>query len=190
MQITSPHIIAGCKKGDPTSQKHLYELHKNALFGICLRYVPNVTDAEDILSEAFYKILSKIDTYKGEGNFEGWMRRIVVNECLMFIRKNVNLHMTIELNESLNGSSESDDFDAESEYPFSMEEVYAAIQSLPDGYRTIFNLYVIDELKHREIADVLHISINTSKSQLILAKKRLREILKKKYNNSYKYLKS
>ncbi|MEZ4910427.1 MAG: sigma-70 family RNA polymerase sigma factor [Saprospiraceae bacterium] len=189
MQVTHPNIIEGCKRGDPNCQKQLYELHKNTLFGVCIRYIPNHADAEDILSEGFFKILSKIHTFKGDGNFEGWMRRVVVNECLMFLRKSVNMHLTLELNETITHNFEKDDDDVESEYPFTIEEVQDAIQRLPDGYRTVFNLYVIDDLKHREIADVLQISINTSKSQLILAKKRLREILKKKYSFYDKYKK-
>ncbi len=132
-------------------------------------------DAEDALVQGFYKIFSKIDQYSGAGNFEGWMRRIIVNECLMMLRKKTNFMMQVEIN------------NIEVEAPITVEddlayeELVQLLDLLPTGYRTVFNLYVIEGYKHREIAEILNISINTSKSQLILAKKRMREIIKKKH---------
>jgi len=147
------------------------------MYAICMRYIKSSQDAEDIFIDAFYKILTKIDHFKGEGSFEGWMRRIMVNESLMFLRKKTNLHMTVEI-----PSTDIADTPDVSEDEFSYDEIMGILDELPAGYRTVFNLYVFEDYKHREIAEMLGISINTSKSQLILAKKRVLELLKKKEN--------
>ena len=139
-----------------------------------MRYMKNVESAEDVMVMGFFKIFDNINKYKGQGSFEGWMKRILVNEALMQIRKHNNLRMTVELNDidKPDNSSVIDDI--------AYEELIALLSDLPPGYRTIFNMYVIEGYKHREIAEALGISINTSKSQLILAKKKMRELLKKK----------
>ena len=175
MSIQIQDIIQACKSQKPDGQKILHERYKDTLYAICTRYLKSSADAEDVFIESFYKILTKIDTYKGEGNFEGWMRRIVVNECLMFLRKNTNLHLTIAIPEIDIADEINDNDELES-----FEEIIKILDELPAGYRTVFNLYVFEDYKHREIADMLGISINTSKSQLILAKKRILDIIKKK----------
>jgi RNA polymerase sigma factor (sigma-70 family) len=174
------HIIIKCKSQDPDAQKVLYDLYKDTLYAVCLRYIKSTHDAEDVFIDAFYKIFTKIDHFKGEGSFEGWMRRIMVNESLMFLRKKTNLHLTVELPEKEVAEIQEEEDD------MSFDDIMKVLDELPVGYRTIFNLYVFEDMKHREIAEMLGISINTSKSQLILAKKRLYEILKKKENLTYK----
>lgn len=167
------HIIQQCKKGDRSYQKQLYEAYKGILFGICRRYIKRYEVAEDVFTDGMVKIFDKINAFKGEGSFEGWMKRIMVNECLMHLRKkdvlsnNVDLEF-VHLAELPNIEAQMDD-----------RLIKDAIQELPDGYRTVLNLYIIEGYKHREIADLLGISINTSKSQLILARKKLKTILKK-----------
>lgn len=175
------HIIHECRAQNPEGQKSLYELYKDRLYGICVRYLRTAEDAEDVFIEGFFKILTKIDHYKGEGSFEGWMRRIMVNECLMFLRKKTNLHMTVEL-----PASEIADITEEDDQP-EFEDIMSVLDDLPPGYRTVFNLYVFEDYKHREIADILGISINTSKSQLILAKKKVADLIKKKENTNLRY---
>jgi RNA polymerase sigma-70 factor (ECF subfamily) len=174
MKNNLDHIIKQCLKNDATAQKELYDTYKGVLFGICFRYMKNKEDAEDVFIEAFYKILSKIHKFKGDGSFEGWMKRIVVNESLMALRKKNNLSMAVEIMDFHNVEEKTalDDL--------LLEDLMSAINELPVGYRTVFNLYEVDGFKHREIAEQLGISINTSKSQLILAKRRLREFVKKK----------
>lgn len=167
-------LIKACKKGDSGAQKALYNKYAPLLFAIARRYVKVTEDAEEVFSEAMFKILTKINTYTGKGNFEGWMKRIVVNESLMHLRKNSNMQLTIQVDD-LQIETPSKVVDR-----MSRDEILELIDDLPPGYRTVFNLYVIEGYKHREIAEMLGISINTSKSQLILAKKRLREELKKK----------
>jgi len=137
----------------------------------------NRTQAEDLLVESFYTIFSKMDQYKGTGSFEGWMKRIVVNSCLMQIRKKNNLNLHVDLENAYNLKEE-----ANAITDINHAELLKMMEDLPTGYRTVFNLYVIEGYKHREIAEIMGISINTSKSQLILAKKRMQEFYKKKHN--------
>ncbi|MEM8525151.1 MAG: RNA polymerase sigma factor [Bacteroidota bacterium] len=172
--MTEEQIIKACKRGSPKAQKWIYDRFAPKMFGVCRRYVKSLEDAEDILVEGFYKVLTKIEQYGGNGSFEGWIRRIMVNESLMFLRKNNPLKNAVEL----------ENIDIEEDRVSVLEELKAQdilklLNELPTGYRTVFNLYVIEGYKHREIAEQLGISINTSKSQLILAKKRLRELLEK-----------
>ena len=172
--MTEQELIKGCKKQERNAQKYLYERYAPVLLGICRRYVKQMEDAEDVLLESFYKILSNIDQYEGKGSFEGWMKRISVNESLMFLRKKHNFNLSIESNHlEIAGDSIG------IEEMLFEQDILEVMDTLPTGYRTIFNLYVIDGLKHREIADELGISINTSKSQLIQAKRKLASLLKK-----------
>lgn len=142
------------------------------MFGVLKRYIRNREDAEDVLVEAFFKVLTKLDHFRGDGSFEGWIRRIVVNEALMFLRKQHNFNMTLELTDfdMPTTTNVMDDLAA--------QDILKLLDQLPTGYRTIFNLYILEGYKHREIAELLGISINTSKSQLILAKKRLGALVK------------
>lgn len=169
------NIIDRCRKRDPEAQRYLYEKYKSLFFAICMRYMKHSMDAEDVLVESFYKIFTRIDSYNGEGSFEGWMKRIVVNECLMKLRKANNFKLHVDIDQAYDIGE-----DAGIISDISFEELLSLIEELPPGYRSVFNLYVLEGYKHREIADLLDISINTSKSQLILAKKKMRELLKKK----------
>lgn len=143
------------------------------MLGVCRRYLNRLADAEDVLMEALYKVLTRIDQYSGDGSFEGWIRRVVVNECLMFLRKNDVLQNAWELPPELDESREPGAL-----HRLQADDLLGLLDRLPDGYRTVFNLYVIEGYKHREIAELLGISINTSKSQLILARRRLEELLR------------
>ena len=162
---------AACKKQDRKAQKLLYERLAPELFGVCKRYIRKREDAEDVLVEAFFKILGNIGSFKGEGSFKGWARRIVVNECLMFLRRRDEFRFDIGI----------EDWDVPIPENFSSaltaQDILNQLDRLAPGYRTIFNLYVIEGYKHREIAEMLGISINTSKSQLSLARKRMQELL-------------
>lgn len=172
--MTEQELIIACQKEDRKAQRALYDRFSPVMFGVVRRYVSVYEDAEDVLAEAFFKVLSNISYYKGEGSFEGWIRRIVVNESLMFLRKNHALRHAVELDQQWDLKDESTIVEE-----LAAREILALLEQLPLGYRTVFNLYVLEGFKHREIADALNISINTSKSQLILAKKRLQELLAK-----------
>lgn len=167
-------LILACKKQESKAQKELYDRYSPLLFSICKRYLGREDEAEDALMEGFFKILTKLDQYAFNGSFEGWMKRIVVNECLMKIRKRTNLHLVIE-----NVTIESHDT-IYIEDKLAYEDILSLLCLLPPGYRTVFNLYAIEGYKHREIAEILKISINTSKSQYLLAKKKLQTLIKKK----------
>jgi RNA polymerase sigma-70 factor (ECF subfamily) len=168
-------LIEGCKKEDRLSQQALYDQYAPVLLGLCRRYINVLEDAEDVMIEGFYKIFSNIRQFDGRGSFEGWMKKIMVNEALMWIRKKKLIK--VELNEKWPIPQE--DMDLQN-FELRGSEVIPLLDQLPVGYKTVFNLFVMEEYKHREIADMLGISINTSKSQLILAKKRLKEIVENK----------
>lgn len=135
-------------------------------------------EAEDILVQGFFKIFKKIDQYQNKGSFEGWMKKIMINESLMFLRQRKNFHLSLQQDEI--DIPEQEEIQSNIQY----DELLELLNQLPVGYRTVFNLNVIEGYKHREIAEKLGISINTSKSQLIQAKKKLQSIIKKK--QSYK----
>ncbi len=164
-------LIDACKRQDRRAQQRLYDQYTPMMFAVCKRYIPKREDAEDVLVEGFFKVFTNIGQFKGEGSFEGWIRRIIVNEALMFLRRRNQLQYNVEVNEwdATIPASVSSDLDA--------KDILFLLDRLPAGYRTVFNLYVIEGYKHREIADLLGISINTSKSQLILARKRLQALL-------------
>lgn len=165
------HIITQCKRGQADAQRKLYDMYKDILFAICFRYLNNHQDAEDVFIEGFYKIFDKINSYKEEGSFEGWMKRIMINESLQFLRRKKHLTYPTDISSIQLADIPENEEDWTEDYEFT--KIMKAVNDLPEGYRTIFNMYVFDDFKHREIAELLGISINTSKSQYLLAKKRI-----------------
>lgn len=173
--VTEPELLERLKAQDRGAQKWLYDRYAPLMFSVCRRYLRSREDAEEALVSGLYKVFSQIESYSGAGSFEGWIRRIVVNEALMKLRKGNHLLFP---GDDLNIADATDGFSIEAE--LSAREILDLLDTLPTGYRTIFNLYVLEGYKHQEIADLLGISINTSKSQLILAKEKLRQLLKAK----------
>jgi len=169
--LTEKELIAGVRKEDRTAQKALYDRYAPKMLGICRRYIKDGDVAEDVMIEGMYKVMTKIHQYTGQGNFEGWIRRIMVNQSLMELRKKHNFHLSIETSNVEIKSAVTIQNELEA------QDILDLLEKLPTGYRTVFNLYVIEGYKHREIAEELGISINTSKSQLILAKKRMRSLI-------------
>lgn len=169
--MTEAALIEACKKEDRRAQQVLFDEYSPRMLGVCKRYVKRHEDAEDVLVEAFFKVLTNLHQYKAEGSFEGWIRRIVVNEALMFLRRSHNFNLTVEI-DGMEIRTES-----MVQQELAAKDILGLLDQLPTGYRTVFNLYVLEGFKHREIAEILDISINTSKSQLILAKKRLQTLL-------------
>jgi RNA polymerase sigma factor (sigma-70 family) len=167
-------LIIDCKKNDIKAQEQLYKLFSSKLFGVCLKYSRNYTEAQDNLQDGFLLIFDKIKQFGNKGSFEGWAKRIMINYTLQGYRKTTFLEI---VNENITDETEVD-IDDEA---VSMEYLLEIIQQLPDRYRLVFNLYAIDEYSHKEIAEMLEISIGTSKSNL----SRARMILKKKIE-SYK----
>jgi RNA polymerase sigma-70 factor (ECF subfamily) len=174
-RVTESQLLQRLAAQEPSAQKWLYDRYSPMLFAVCRRYLRSREDAEEALVSGMFKVFAQIESYTGAGSFEGWMRRIVVNEALMMLRK--NNHLVFPGDDSKIPERE-DGFSIEAE--LSAREILELLDQLPNGYRTVFNLYVLEGYKHHEIADTLGISINTSKSQLILAKEKLRNLLKAK----------
>ncbi|SFE08416.1 RNA polymerase sigma factor [Thermophagus xiamenensis] len=166
------HIITRCQKGDRSAQKALYELYAPKMFGVCLRYSGNRQAAEDFLQDGFIRVFEKIGDFRFEGSFEGWMRRIMVNLIIeSFRKKKISTEIT---NEFPDIEDQEKSFSEEGK-GYSLDELLALIQQLPERYRLVFNMYVIDEMTHEEIAQKLNISIGTSKSNLARARKWLQK---------------
>lgn len=165
-------LIQGCLGGDRAAQKRLYDTFSPKMYALCCRYVKDSMEAEDVLVTAFTKILDKIDQYKSEGSFEGWIRRVVVNEALTWLRRNRNMYLELELE----AADYEPDYKSLSDH-LEAEDLMTMINDLPSGYRIVFNLYAIDGYSHKEIADQLGISENTSKSQLSRARAYLQKLL-------------
>lgn len=168
-------IIERCARKDARAQKMLYEMFGPRLFAICHRYASSEQEAQDILQDGFIKIFEKIDLYKGEGSFEGWMRRIVVNTALDLLRKNKKLRYQVDIDAISYSLSSNDSVMSD----LAAEELLRILQGIPVGYRTVFNLYAIEGYSHKEIAEQLEITISTSKSQFSRAKAVLRGIVEK-----------
>ena len=165
-------LIKGCIKRDRNAQKRLYDTFSSKMYALCCRYVKDSMEAEDVLVTAFTKILDRIDQFKGEGSFEGWIRRVVVNEALTYLRRNRSMYIETELE----AADREPDYQLISDH-LEAEDLLNMIKELPAGYRIVFNLYAIDGYSHKEIADQLSISENTSKSQLSRARVFLQKIL-------------
>jgi len=159
-------LIQGCRRGDRIAQKQLYETYSPKMYGLCCRYLKDPMHAEDALVTAFTRILEKIEQFKGDGSLENWIKVIVIREALAVIRKNQLQRNETDLEAIENRAAGIQDFGD----PFDTEELLCMIQDLPEGYRTVFNLYAIEGYSHMEIAEKLSISENTSKSQLSRAR--------------------
>jgi RNA polymerase sigma factor (sigma-70 family) len=166
--------IKGCIEGDRNSQARLYNLYSRKMLGVCLWYAHNKEEAEEILQDGFLRVFKYIRTFKGEGSFEGWMRAIMVSAALSKYRtKSAKLRPVIELNSAVHDISQEASFI----YDYDEKELLKLIQNLSPAYRLVFNLYVFEGMKHRQIADVLSISEGTSKSNLADARSILRKML-------------
>ena len=173
--MTLEELILNCKKQDVTAQEALYRKYANTLFSICLKYSPNYAEAQDNLQDAFLTIFARIEQFKGKGSFEGWIKRITVNTVLQKYRKQKVFDISNE------ERIEDEDVTVD-ETAVPLDFLLEIIQQLPDRYRLVFNLYVLDGYSHKEIAEMLGISDGTSKSNLA----RARMILKQKIENYYK----
>lgn len=166
-------LIQGCKKRDIKAQSEVYQLFAGKMFALCLKYSRNRQEAEDNLQEAFITIFDKIDQYNNKGSFEGWMKRIVINTALQTYRQKSVLSL-VETNLPDEVEVEVDETD------ISLDYLLKIIQELPERYRMVFNLYVLDGFSHKEISEMLGIAEGTSKSNL----SRARLILKDKIEKS------
>jgi RNA polymerase sigma factor (sigma-70 family) len=172
MNLTEEEVIELSKQGNTLAQRKLYDTYSKKLYGISLRYANSEEEAADILQDSFIKIFTKLDTYKFEGSFEGWMRRITTHTAIEYYRKRIEYSEIGNVETNINLSTTED---------LSLEEddILKLIQNMPNGYRMVFNMYAIEGYSHQEIALMLKISEGTSKSQLARARQYLqREIAK------------
>jgi RNA polymerase sigma factor (sigma-70 family) len=172
--IAETDLIKGCIDGDRRMQEALYNRFSPRMYAVCLRYAGNAEEAEDILQEGFIKIFKKLDTFRSEGSFEGWIRRIFVNTAIEHFRRKRYLQTVSEKEENTIEGKDISVLDK-----MAAKDIMALIKELSPGYRTVFNMYVVEGYTHKEIADMLNISEGTSKSQLSRAKVILQGLVKK-----------
>lgn len=165
-------LIEGCLNSESWAQKKLYELHASAMMSVCVRYVSDRETARDLLQDGFIKLFTKMDTYSGAGSFAGWMRRIFVTTALEYLRRNDALKQSLSIDEYDNFI---EDVDVTVLEKISADDLLKCINKLPNGYRTVFNLYAIEGYSHAEIANMLNITENTSRSQFMRARKILQK---------------
>ena len=171
-------LIALALKQDRQAQQQLYTRFSSKMLSVCRQYIKDIHTAEDVLISAFMKVFSHLKNFENKGSFEGWIRRIVINECISHLRttKKISFLEDVYYKEDSFNNIES---------AFSVEDIQSLIDTLPDGYKMIFNLYAIEGFKHKEIGEMLNISEGTSKSQLSHARRILQEQINKQKNYEY-----
>lgn len=183
--ISLEEIVDGCKKGKEKFQRILFENYYGIFMSICLRYTKNTDEAKDLIHEGFIKIYGSIKNYNGEGSFEGWMKRIIVNNAIDYCRKrSSSKEMTVfdpVQFENQSEEIEDDNFVLD----IDKDKILEAVQNLSESYRAVFNLYVMEECSHKEIANRLGISVGSSKSNLAKAKRNLRKALQNLIDKRY-----
>lgn len=173
--INLESLIDLCRNQDSKAQRLIYERLSPKMMGVCRRYIGDVSEAETVLVTAFLKVFNKINQFSGTGNFEGWVRRIMVNESLLYLRKNKSMYLVVDIDEAVIEPNYG-----QADYLFEERELLEMINNLPVGYRTVFNLYAIEGYSHKEISEQMGINENTSKSQLSRARAILKnEVLKR-----------
>lgn len=171
--MTDENLVKECVSGNTIAQKKFYDMFARKMMGVCLRYTNNYEEAQDVLQDGFIKIFNKLPMFESKGSLEGWVRRIMVNTALDAYRKGKKHQKNVDV-DSVSFLLDSDDYTIES---LNAEDLLKVIQSIPEGYRVVFNLFAIEGYSHKEIAEQLGVTESTSKSQYSRAKKMLRKIL-------------
>ena len=172
--IPESDLINGCIAGNRRMQEELYRRFSPRMYAVCLRYAGNAEEAEDILQDGFIKVYNKLGSFRSEGSFEGWIRRIFVNTAIEHFRRKKYLQPVTEKEENTMEGNYLSVLDELAE-----RDILELVQQLSPGYRTVFNMYVVEGYTHKEIGDIMGISEGTSKSQLSRAKVILQELVKK-----------
>ncbi|NRB60848.1 MAG: RNA polymerase sigma factor [Winogradskyella sp.] len=172
-------LIQRAAKNNREAQHLLYELHAPKMLSVCRYYIKDVHQAEEVMLNGFFKVFKNLKAFKGEGSFEGWIRRIMVREAISFLRQKKNIEFATE-DEYLDH-----DYDNNIKSNIEVAEIQQLIDRLPEGYRMVFVMYAIEGYKHHEIAELLNISEGTSKSQLFKARQMLQKGIKELNNSSY-----
>lgn len=169
-------LIEKAARGDRKAQKHLFDKHAPKMLSVCRQYVSPVETAEELMLNGFFKVFTKLDQFTHQGSFEGWVRRIMVRECIDYLRKKNPFRFTDEVDEEKVGATDDENDDSD-QLPLAV--IQELIDSLPDGYKSVFIMYAIDGYKHQQIAQELGISENTSKTQY----RKARILLQEKVNS-------
>jgi len=167
-------VIEKCLDGDIKAQYQLYKQYSKAMYNICLRMTNQQEEAEDMLQESFSYAFSKLGSFRFESSFGAWLKRIVVNTCINHLKKR---RVDLVYTEHHNDPPPDNDFVDYEEINFKVDQVNKAVEMLPEGYRIVFSLYLLEGYDHKEIADILGVTESTSKSQFLRAKKKIKEIL-------------
>jgi RNA polymerase sigma-70 factor (ECF subfamily) len=168
---TIDSLLEGCRKGDRKAQESLYKILASRMMGVCMRYAKDTFEAEDVLQMGFVKVFQKVSEFRGDGSFEGWIRRIMVNTAIESYRKNLRNLNLVDIDEVYDQPQSTFDMSG-----LELKDLLKLVQQLSNGYRLVFNMYVIEGYSHKEIARELGITEGASKSQL----SRARAILKEK----------
>ncbi|MDW3210053.1 MAG: RNA polymerase sigma factor [Reichenbachiella sp.] len=178
MERDEKKLIKDCVRGKRQAQEQLYQLYSSRMFAICLRYTKAQQEAEDVLQDSFIKVFKQIKNYKGDAPLVFWIKRIVINTALNSQRSKLYLYPMVDVDDLRESPGAQQDVS-----DYSMEELLTMVKSLPGSSQIIFNLYAIEGYKHHEIAEMLEISVGTSKSQYSRAKYLLREKMKENTKN-------
>jgi len=173
--MTDEELIEGCKLRNPLAQRHLYEKYSRKMMGVCLRYANSREEAEDVLQDGFVKVFEKINTFQGQGSFEGWIRRIFVNTALDNIRRNKENNLLSDIEQVGYALDSGQNVEGE----LNTAELMKILSQIPAGYRIVFNMFVIEGYSHKEIAEELGVSESTSKTQFLRAKAYLVKVMQK-----------
>ncbi|NDV70201.1 RNA polymerase sigma factor [Dysgonomonas sp. 25] len=174
--MNEQQIISGCKNQERSAQKALYEKYSRMMYGICLRYCSDTDAAQDLLQDGFIKVFTNIQSFQDKGSFEGWMKRIFINQALENIRKDKKL---IQTTDDIQNYADTIDSSTEEEmHNIPETKLLAMIQELPKGYAAVFNLYAVEDYSHKEIAEMLGINESTSRSQYVRARQLLQDKVK------------
>ncbi len=174
---TDNELTLGCRQGNRMAQKYLYERYFGKMFGIAMRYTRNQEEALEILNNSFLKVFTSLDKYEDNNNLAGWIAKIVFNTAIDHVRRNTKYKQVMDFNTDSDLSTGNESLEN-----LNAEDLYRLIQRLPTASRAVFNLYVIDGYKHKEISEMLDISVGTSKWHLANARKELQSMLKAQYN--------
>lgn len=175
---SDPELIRKCINNDAYAQELLYRRFAPKMYGVCLRYAKHKEEAADILQDGFIRVFTNLKNYRGEGSFEGWIRRIIVNTAINHYKSNVRHMRDLNIDDVNIGGNVNNDAISK----ITTEELLKLVQELPEGFRMVFNMYVIEGYDHKEIAQMLGVTESTSKSQLHRAKAALQKKLLKEYN--------
>ncbi|MGK7396313.1 MAG: RNA polymerase sigma factor [Candidatus Cyclobacteriaceae bacterium M3_2C_046] len=172
-------LIEACIAGSREAQYQLYKSYAKAMYNICYRIVNDFDEAEDVLQDAFIQAFNNLPSFKSTGSFGSWLKRIVVNTALNHLKKKSRFMLVDEFDENI--PADQDNSLSDQQAVLNVEKIKKAIQKLPDGFRIVFSLYLLEGYDHGEIGQILNISVSTSKSQYLRAKKKLKEILKEEF---------